>query len=71
VARLLSDHWDSIDKLNQLLSHDKDFERFVLRHVDELMTPTQARKIREQADHRCSTGLSRLCGLIRGALSER
>lgn len=61
VARLLSDHWNSTNQLNRLVSHDRDFEAFVLRHIDELMSPAQAEKIRENAETRCPSDARRFC----------
>src|SRR6266446_4724451 len=47
IARLLSDQWSTADELNRFVSHDKGFEKFRLRHIDELMSPTQAENIRK------------------------
>jgi len=69
IARLLSDQWNSADQLNRLTSHDKGFERFVLRHVDELMTPDQANKIRDNAEAHCPAHARRLCTEIEGQLN--
>jgi hypothetical protein len=67
IARLLSDQWDSADQLNRLTSRDHGFEKFVLRHVDELMTPDQASKIRDNAEAHCPAHASRLCTEITSA----
>lgn len=64
VAHLLSDDWGNIDKLNQLISRDKGFEKFVLRHMDELMTPTQLMNILDNAVFHCSVSSKRLCSEI-------
>ena len=70
IAHLLSDHWNSANQLNRLVSHDKDFEGFVLRHVDELMSPAQAEKIRDNAEARCPSGAKRLCEKITARIKE-
>ncbi len=64
IAHLLSEEWDTIDQLNQLVSRDRNFEQFVLRHIDELMSPAQAEKIRENAVAHCTRRASRLCKSI-------
>ena len=64
VARLLSDHWETAGELLQLISHDKGFEQFVLRHIDELMSPMQAETIRRNALSHCSTTEKSLCRKI-------
>lgn len=70
VARLLSDHWNSTNQLNRLVSRDKDFERFVLRHIDELMSPAQAKNIRDNAEARCPSNAKRLCKRITARIRE-
>jgi hypothetical protein len=64
IARLLSRQWDTVDLLNRLTLHDRSFEQFVLRHVDELMTPDQAAAIRKNAESQCPSDAKRLCKSI-------
>ena len=64
IARLLSDKWSKVSELDRLAARDKGFERFVLRHVDELMTDEQANKIRENAQKHCPPKVDRLCMAI-------
>ena len=49
IAQLLSDKWSKVAELDRLAARDKGFERFVLRHVDELTTDEHAKKICENA----------------------
>jgi hypothetical protein len=70
VARLLSEKWASADQLNRLSSRDRGFEKFVLRHIDELMTPDQANKIRDNADTRCPSHAKRLCEKIAARIRD-
>ena len=70
VARLLSEHWDGTRQLNRLASRDSGFERFVLRHVDVLMTPTQAANIRNNASRHCPADAVSLCKAIISSLNE-
>jgi hypothetical protein len=69
VARLLSERWGSSGELNRLCSRNRGFEKFVLRHVDELMTPQQARTILKNAKSRCPKGAFRLCREISGRIN--
>jgi hypothetical protein len=64
IARLLSSQGSTAEQLSQLTSHDRDFEQFVLRHVDELMTPDQAAAIRKNAESHCPSDAKRLCKSI-------
>jgi 4-amino-4-deoxy-L-arabinose transferase-like glycosyltransferase len=64
VARLLADAWDSADELNRLVSRDGAFESFVLRHIDELMSSSQAKRILENAAARCPAHAEPLCTAI-------
>ena len=64
IARLLAEDWKHFSKLDKLASRDKGFEKFVLHHVDELMTPDQEKKIYENTRLRCPATAKRLCKLI-------
>jgi hypothetical protein len=70
IARLLSEEWKNTDQLNRLVLDDKGFETFILRHIDELMTPSQAAKIRENADTKCPSHAESLCHAISRRLKE-
>lgn len=70
IARLLSDQWNTADELNRLVSHDNGFEKFVLQHIDELMSPTQAENIGKNAEARCPSDAKRLCEKITGRIKE-
>jgi hypothetical protein len=70
VARLLSDHWNGTSQLNHFVKRDKAFENFVLRHVDELMSPTQAEKIRKNAESSCPPNSKTLCDEIAARIRE-
>ena len=70
ISRLLSDKWNNVNQLNRLVSRDRGFERFVLKHVDELMSPDQSRKIRNNAVGRCPYRSGRLCKAILDRLGE-
>jgi hypothetical protein len=64
VVHLLASSWGQFDQLNSLASQDAKFETFVLRHIDELMSPDQAKKIRENALAHCTQSGKHLCNSI-------
>lgn len=64
IARLLALHWERLEDLRRLAAADRRFERFVLRHIDGLMTMEQQKLILENARLRCPSNAKRLCRLI-------
>ena len=64
VAKLLVNHWDSFGKFERISQHDKGFEEFVLRHIDESMDWNDAPRILENAQSRCTPSAKRLCNLL-------
>lgn len=70
IARLLVHNWNDIGKANSLIAKNKKFERFVLRHIDELMSPEQAETIAENARTHCPADAKQLCKQIESRLSE-
>jgi len=70
VARLLSDSWSSFNQLNRLVANDRTFEKFVLHHVDELMSPAQAQKIVDNARAHCPLHATRLCKAVITRIKE-
>jgi hypothetical protein len=71
IAQLLAEKWDTANELGRLTSRDKNFEKFVLRHIDELMTPEQATKVLDNAQAHCPSGMRSLCTAIAARLRER
>lgn len=69
-VRHLSDDWQSIDQLSQFVSRDKEFEAFVLHHIDDLMSPAEMQKIRDNAGAHCTPGARRLCSKIIGQIDR-
>jgi hypothetical protein len=70
IDRMLSDDWSSVSHLNRLISNDKNFEKFILKHIDELMSQDQAEKIHNNAEKLCPQEARRLCQAISNRLSE-
>src|SRR6266852_666382 len=53
IASLLVNHWDSVEELLHLWRAHPQFGRFVLAHVDELMSPAQAKNVIKNTRERC------------------
>jgi hypothetical protein len=70
IAHLLSDDRKDMEQLNQLVSRDERFEEFVLRHVDELMSPTQSQKILDNTTGHCPSRATQLCSKIVARMKE-
>lgn len=61
VTELLTNNWASIKKLNQLTRKNKKFELFVLRHINEMMSPEESQQIIENARKSCPRDSKSLC----------
>lgn len=61
IARLLTEEWPTVSVAAGLSRKDPAFRPFLLRHVDELMSPEQARAVVEAAEHRCPRDSRELC----------
>jgi hypothetical protein len=65
VARLLTRHWASVSELDAIARKDAGFRNFVIRHIDSLMSPSEAKTILANAFSKCPSGSNELCRLIR------
>lgn len=70
IARLLAHHWDTITSLSRLAAAHPKFRRFVLRHIDSLMSPEQARAIADNARRHCPVASHALCLAITVRIDE-
>ena len=61
VARNLVDRWGTLPRFAELARKDSDFQRFVLKHIDQTLNDTDLKKISKNAATYCPTGLRRLC----------
>jgi len=61
VARILSDHWNTLPRLSQLAGKDADFRAFVIRHLDATLNMDDVEKIKKSANAQCPRGLRTLC----------
>lgn len=64
VVNLLTNHWDKFGELNRLVIQHKSFEDFMIRHLDDLMSPAQFKKIVDNASYNCPTYGKVLCTVI-------
>ena len=64
ISRLLADQWQQFEKLQELAGQDTPFKAFVLRHIDESMSPEQAKSIGQNAKSHCPPNGKALCGEI-------
>ena len=53
VARILSDHWNTLPRLSQLAGKDADFRAFVIRHLDATLNMDDVEKIKKSAKTQC------------------
>ena len=66
VARLLRDHWDTLPQFAVLLTKDKRFETFALRHVSLTSLDTNdLKKVGAKAMQHCPIGQDNLCKDLR------
>jgi len=61
IVILLTEHWPAIKALSGLTKANPEFERFVLWHVDELMSPEQGKTIIDNAHNHCPAAAEKLC----------
>jgi hypothetical protein len=61
IASLLATHWDAAEELFHLWRAHPQFGRFVLAHVDELMSSEQAKNIIRNARERCPPDSKEYC----------
>jgi hypothetical protein len=67
VGRLLAFDWQHLKRLSELTDSDKEFKRFVLKHIDELVPADQLKIILDNARTQCPVGMEGLCKQIADA----
>ena len=70
IVRLLSERWSQTQRLQELTQRDREFETFVVRHIDELMSPQQDVDITQNAEKHCPEGAQALCEHILKRIRE-
>jgi hypothetical protein len=61
VARILSEHWNTLPELARLARADSQFRVFVMKHVDATLNMNDIERIRKKAKAQCPTGLRAVC----------
>src|SRR6267143_5984162 len=61
VAKVLAKYWKHLDAFAKLASRDSDFEKFVLRRIDETADTDDLKAIVKNAKLRCPSGKETLC----------
>jgi hypothetical protein len=64
IVNLLVNQWDTINELSAFTRSNPRFEQFVLKHIDTLMSPGQAKNITENARDHCPVVATELCGKL-------
>jgi hypothetical protein len=70
VAKLLANHWADLQDLRRLTLESPEFSNFVLSHIDELMSPDEAKLIEQNAHLRCPANGKALCRSILEQLNK-
>jgi hypothetical protein len=65
IATLLATGWDDIGELLPLIKSHPDFERFVLRHLDDTMSRDQDARIQSNVRDACPTNAAQFCAAVR------
>jgi hypothetical protein len=70
ISRLLADHWEQVPELVALSRTTPGLENFVVRHLDETISLSDARKIEKLAWNSCPKGAEALCGRLKKQLIQ-
>lgn len=64
VTHQLADNWKNLDTLLEITASDKEFEDFVMRHIDETMSEEEASRVINNARQHCPPKAAWLCKSI-------
>ncbi len=67
---MLAHQWKTVPQLNALVSGDREFGEFVIRHIDETAVWTSAQKAELNATRRCPRQVAALCSRIVKRVNE-
>ena len=70
VVGLLTKQWSTVRELAKLCRQDQAFQRFVLKHIDTLMSAQQADTIATNAQRNCPAGAAEICKRLKAASIE-
>jgi hypothetical protein len=67
VSKLLAHDWDSLPELLSLIVSNKEFEEFVISHIDETVPVDELNLIINNSISRCPKDASAFCDRIKAA----
>jgi hypothetical protein len=70
VVALLADRWGDITVLQEMVSRDSVFGRFVIRHIDDTAEAAAFQRLKFNAAKRCPTEAAGVCSMILSRVRE-
>jgi hypothetical protein len=70
VTRTLARKWNTVAELQKLVSTDRSFRLFVVRHVDATADEQDLRQVLTNARNRCARSDRSLCAELEGAANR-
>jgi hypothetical protein len=70
ITGLMANNWDTLKDLKMFTETDKEFLKFVLRHIDASVDPEDVKKVSDNASQHCAADFSELCSLIKERAEE-
>jgi hypothetical protein len=70
ITGLMANKWDTLKDLKMLTETDKEFLKFILRHIDASAAPDDVKKVSNNASQHCTADSSELCSLIKERAEE-
>ena len=70
MVKLLTRHWSELGKLVNLVKSSNKFEEFVISHINETMSQSEADQVLRNISDRCPRGAIKLCERLRLAVQD-
>ena len=70
IVRTLARRWDTLEELRKLVTEDKTFEDFVLKHIDASADPAHIVMVLSNVKERCPVDSAQLCSAIEKAVRK-
>ena len=70
ITGLMANNWDTLKDLKMFTETDKEFLKFILRHIDTSVDPDDVKKVSDNASQHCAANFSELCSLIKERAEE-